>query len=30
MMKLVKVCVFEVFNLLTMFWNYFTLVQYFF
>lgn len=30
MVKLVRVCVFEAFNLLTMLWNYFTLVQYFF
>lgn len=29
MVKLVRVCVFEAFNLLTMLWNYFTLVQYF-
>lgn len=29
MEKLVRVCVLEAFNLLTMFWNYFTLVQYF-
>lgn len=30
MVKLVRVCVFEAFNLLTMLRNYFTLVQYFF
>lgn len=30
MVKLVRVCVFEAFNLLTTLWNYFTLVQYFF